>query len=140
MVRPCFLILDPEHAASISSRKLVIETAKFNVITAYSSAELLEALDVFPRVHGVVLNANARDQPFETTARRVKERYPATPVIAVGPPDGTPCDAVDHMVNNFEPQRLLDVLRTIEPASSSAIARHEQELLQDQDESKSSTE
>jgi hypothetical protein len=40
MIRPCFLVVDQEHSGSISTRKLVIETAKFNVLTAYSGAEV----------------------------------------------------------------------------------------------------
>jgi hypothetical protein len=34
MDRPCFLVVDQEYPGSISTRKLVIETGKFNVITA----------------------------------------------------------------------------------------------------------
>jgi hypothetical protein len=34
MDRPCFLVVDREYPGSISTRKLVIETGKFNVITA----------------------------------------------------------------------------------------------------------
>ncbi len=37
MVRPCFLVIDREFPGSISTRKLVIETAKFNVVTAYTA-------------------------------------------------------------------------------------------------------
>ena len=48
MVRPCFLVIDREYASSISTRKLVIETAKLNVITAYSGAEAIETLKRFP--------------------------------------------------------------------------------------------
>ncbi len=132
MVRPCFLILDPEHAASISTRKLVIETAKHNVITAYTSQELLETLDAFPRVSGVVLNGNVRDIPCTETARLIKQRHPRTPVIAVRSSADPLCDDIDHVVNNFDPQRLLDVLRSIEPRKSEAISQHEQQISADE--------
>ena len=39
--------MDAEFPGSISSRKLVIETAKFNVITAYSGTEAIETLERF---------------------------------------------------------------------------------------------
>ena len=42
MIRPCFLVVDREFPGSVSTRKLVIETAKFNVLTAYSGREALE--------------------------------------------------------------------------------------------------
>lgn len=56
-MRPCFIILDQEFPGSISSRKLVIESAKLNVITAYSPREAIETLERYPRVDGVVVNA-----------------------------------------------------------------------------------
>ena len=61
MVRPCFLVIDREHPGSISTRKLVIETAKFNVITAYSAAEALETLALFPNITAIVLDASIGD-------------------------------------------------------------------------------
>ena len=63
MPRPCFLVVDREHAGSISTRKLVIETAKLNVITAFSGREALETLARFPKVDAVVLDANMPDMP-----------------------------------------------------------------------------
>lgn len=42
MPSPYFLVIDREVGGSISTRKLVIETAKLNVITAYSAAESMK--------------------------------------------------------------------------------------------------
>ena len=53
--------MDREFPGSISTRKLVIETAKFNVITAYDEAEALDCLRRFPKVDGVVVNADMAD-------------------------------------------------------------------------------
>jgi hypothetical protein len=55
MNRPCFLVIDREFPGSISTRKLVIETAKFNVLTAYSGKEALEMIARFLPSFGVVL-------------------------------------------------------------------------------------
>ena len=63
MVRPCFLVIDREFPGSISTRKLVIETAKFNVLTAYSGLEALDTLQQFPAIHGVVLDAEIMARP-----------------------------------------------------------------------------
>ncbi len=49
MVRPCFLVIDHEHAGTISTRKLVIESAKLNVLTAFSGEEALAMLKKFPQ-------------------------------------------------------------------------------------------
>ena len=58
MNRPCFLVIDREFPGSISTRKLMIETAKFNVLTAYSGKEALEVFTRFPAVSGVVLTSS----------------------------------------------------------------------------------
>ena len=42
-------MLEPEPNEALSVRKLVVETAKFNVTTAYSAAEAKELLQKLPR-------------------------------------------------------------------------------------------
>jgi response regulator RpfG family c-di-GMP phosphodiesterase len=56
MTRPCFIVIDHEFPDSISTRKLVLETAKYNVITAYTGREAVETLRLFSNVSGVVMN------------------------------------------------------------------------------------
>jgi CheY-like chemotaxis protein len=63
MLRPCFLVVDRETSTGISTRKLIIETAKFNVITAYSSQEAIEILRKFPALDGVVTDSGMTDMP-----------------------------------------------------------------------------
>ena len=65
VVRPCFLVIDREFPGSISTRKLVIETAKFNVLTAYSAQEAIETLKTFSAVQGVVLDSEVAGMPCE---------------------------------------------------------------------------
>jgi CheY-like chemotaxis protein len=66
VVRPCFLVVDREFPGSISTRKLVIETAKFNVLTAYSGEEAIETLKRFPAIDGIVLDAGVGASPART--------------------------------------------------------------------------
>lgn len=47
MVRPIVLMAEVEPPEGLSARKLVLETGKFNVITAYSVEEALETLVAF---------------------------------------------------------------------------------------------
>ena len=58
MLRPALLIAEKEPENAISIRKLVLETAKYNVITAYSAPEALEAYRTFPKVAITVITAN----------------------------------------------------------------------------------
>jgi DNA-binding response OmpR family regulator len=128
MVRPCFLVIDPEHSGSISTRKLIIETAKFNVITAYSGAEALETLQKFPAVSGIVLDAAIKDTPCTDLVRTLKQVRKNIPIIAVGAPRATECDGADHFLDSFDPARLLDLLRSLVPEKTDALDEHEKRL------------
>jgi response regulator RpfG family c-di-GMP phosphodiesterase len=58
MVRPIVMMAEIEPPEGLSARKLVLETGKYNVITAYSLKEALETLATYPKVHAVVLHAS----------------------------------------------------------------------------------
>lgn len=127
MVRPCFIVMDPEHSGSISTRKLVIESAKLNVITAYSGAEALETVKRYPAVDGLVCNVEVKDMPINEVVQAVKKINPRLPVIVVCPWMNKIPEA-DFHVPSFDPRQLLDVLQSILPAKISAILDHEDEM------------
>jgi response regulator RpfG family c-di-GMP phosphodiesterase len=111
--RPCFLIVEPEPAEALSARKLVIETAKYNVITAYSGDEALRALDKFPNVDGVVIHSEMKDVPVEQIARAAKEQKHERQVILLQTTDGKRLRNADHHISSHEPGELVDLLRTL---------------------------
>jgi len=76
MIRPCYLVLDREFPVNISTRKLVIETAKLNVITAYDPEEAIATLERFPRVDGVVFNAGTLGMSVEKMIERLRQIMP----------------------------------------------------------------
>ena len=125
-VRPCFLVVDREFAGSISSRKLVIETGKFNVITAYSFAEALATLERFPHVHGCVVSAG-NDDEHTKFLRTARSAYPAMKLILTGhhAGDDAPCDA--H-VEGYAPDKLLVALRHLFPTDAATVEKIEQQL------------
>lgn len=127
MLRPCFLVVDREYASGISTRKLIIETAKFNVITAYNGAEALETLAAFPSVHGVVLDDNIEDITCAELVNSLKELKPDLVVIAIG--SHTRCGVADYNVESFSPEKLLDLLRRLRPAETAAIDKTNRELM-----------
>ena len=121
MVRPCFLVIDREYASSISTRKLVIETAKFNVITSYSSAEAVSTLRRFPAVDGVVMDAGMKDMPCEELVQQLKAIHPAIIVIVVGRPGTAHCAGAAHHLESFDPKRVLALLQQLVPEETAAI-------------------
>ncbi len=128
MQRPCFLVIDREFPGSISTRKLVLETAKFNVITAYSGREALDIFRRFPALDGVVMDGELRDIPSEEVARVIKAAEPKCPVVVICSPGYGDCPSADIQVESFQPAELLETLRGLKPKESEAIEKRNEEL------------
>jgi CheY-like chemotaxis protein len=130
MTRPCFLVVDREYSQSISTRKLVIETAKFNVLTAYSASEALDTLRKFPAVDGVVVDSDMPTISCPEFIRTLRGFAPGIPVIAVGAPLADNCDGADYELDSFNPKNLLDLLQKIRPHAAAAVEERNRELKQ----------
>ncbi|HKR27696.1 MAG TPA: response regulator [Terriglobales bacterium] len=128
-MRPCFLILDNEFPGSISSRKLVIESAKLNVITAYSADEAIETLHYFPNVTGVVINAQ---MPGKKSCSEVIEELRAVhshvPIITVSATGYEQCGGEQFHVSSFDPKQLLDVLEAVCPKETAGTIQHDKDI------------
>jgi DNA-binding NtrC family response regulator len=131
MVRPCFLVIDREYSASISTRKLVIETAKLNVITAYSAQEAIETHERFPGIAGVVLDAGIRDMSCCDLTATLKKANPKLPVVVICSPGTHECDGADYLLESFEPNRLLDLLRSLVPEATASIEKQNEKLAEE---------
>jgi CheY-like chemotaxis protein len=128
MVRPCFLVVDREFPGSISTRKLVIETAKLNVLTAYSGQEALETFKRFPAVTGVVLDGGLDDLSCAELARQIKLLNPAMPIIVIAAPGFMECPDADYQLESFDPAKLLETLKSIKPREYAEIENHNEEI------------
>jgi DNA-binding response OmpR family regulator len=128
MIRPCFLVIDREFPGSISTRKLVIETAKFNVITAYSGQEALDVFTRFPAVSGIVLDGGLDDVPCDELALKIKQLQPKVPIIVISAPGFTECPHADYQLESFDPAKLLETLRSIKPEAAAQIEKRNEEL------------
>ena len=125
MTRPCFLVVDREYSGSISTRKLVIETAKFNVLTAYSAKEALQVLAKFPAVNGIVLDAGIGGMDCCILIDRLKEIAPKAAVILISLPGDKNCARADHQLESFDPTSLLELLQQLLPEETAAIDRRD---------------
>ena len=113
MIRPCFLVIDNQYPGTISTRKLVIETAQLNVLTAYSAKEALGELTRFPGVNGIVIDVDTPGMPCKQFIERVRAIRSDLPIITVSPSGHDPCDGEEYHVSSYDPQALLDQLRHI---------------------------
>jgi DNA-binding response OmpR family regulator len=135
--RPCFLVVDREYPGNISARKLVIETAKFNVITAYSSEEALITLRRFPMVDGIVMDAPIGDEPCAELVRQIREIEPNVPIVVTSDRGYVDCGEVEYHLEKFEPRKLLDVLQTLRPRDVARIEAQDDAEDEAQDRSRS---
>jgi DNA-binding response OmpR family regulator len=106
----------------------VIETAKFNVLTAYSGKEALDIFKRFPAVNGVVLDGGLDDVSCSDVAREVKQLQPKMPVIVIAAPGFSGCPEADYQIESFDPGKLLEILRGLRPQASAQIEKHDEEL------------
>lgn len=129
MIRPCFLVIDPEYPGTISTRKLVIETAKFNVITSYSGKEAIETIRRFPKLHGIVMDATIRDISCSDLVSEIKQIAPEIPIVVTSGKSYIECGATDHHLDNYDPKELLNLLKSMYPEQAAQIMQQDQSAL-----------
>lgn len=113
MPRPTILVAEREPLQALSTRKLVLEAAKFNVLTAHSTKEALDLFQMFPNISMAVL---AIDEPIDCA--RIAESIKAVadrkiPIIALSPRDGESCDFANQTISSHEPETLVQLLRSM---------------------------
>lgn len=128
MIRPCFLVIDREFPGSISTRKLVLETAKFNVLTAYSGGEALDTFRRFPALDGIVMDGELDDIPCDVLTDAFKAVVPEVPIIVICAPGGPECPRADFRVESFQPAKLLETLRKLKPKETEQIEKRDEDL------------
>ncbi len=131
MIRPCFLVIDRDYPGTISTRKLVIETAKFNVLTAYTPKEAVATLRQFPKVNGIVIDAEVDGVSCADLVSELKGITPDIPIIVTSGRGYIECGDVHHHLENYDPGRLLDILRSLFPKESEGLVQHEKSLPRD---------
>lgn len=112
-VRPVLLVAEPEPPQSISIRKLVLETAKFNVLTAHSTNEAKEAYRLFPNVSALIIVANEELDCEAVIAAVCEHAKDKIPVIALSPRIGFVCRSADYVLPSHDPQVLLELVHTL---------------------------
>jgi hypothetical protein len=101
-------MIEVEQPEGVSTRKLVLETARHNVITAYTTDAGLRLLRRFPNVDVVVVHTELDDFSFEETVRELKSIRNDVSVIGISP--GRDRDGADYMLSSHDPHALLQLL------------------------------
>src|SRR5947209_11404356 len=113
MNRPTFLMAEVEPPEGLSARKLVLETGKFNVITAYTGQEAVRMFAKFPTVDAVILHTSLSDLPCDEVANKIREIRNDVTIVVLTAAHGHHCEGVEYHVNSHEPQELLNLLQDV---------------------------
>lgn len=109
-MRLVVLMIEVEQPEGISARKLLLETARHNVITAYGGNVGLALLRRFPNVDVAVVHTQLADSSFDQTVQGLKAINPRLPIIGITPAADQVWRGADHIVSSHDPQALLTLL------------------------------
>jgi CheY-like chemotaxis protein len=112
MIRPTLLVAEPEPLQALSVRKLVLETAKFNVLTAHSTPEALDLFHLFPNISmAVLVGESAID--CGAVAKHIRTATDKVPIVFVSSRIGAKCEYAHHSRSTGEPEALLELVRSL---------------------------
>jgi CheY-like chemotaxis protein len=112
MARPTILVAEPEPSEALSVRKLVLETAKYNVLTAHSTREALDIFNLFPNINVAVIVMDGSID-CDLVTRSIKDVTRKVFIVALSPRSGDKCEGVDDMLSSHEPEELINLLRSV---------------------------
>ncbi len=118
-MRVIVLMIEIEQPEGLSARKLVLETSKHNVITAYNGSSGIQLFKRFPSVDAVVVHVDVSDIPFSEVVRQIRLIRPNVPIIALSPVGALAIAGVEYVIPSHEPQAILRVLADHFEASTS---------------------
>lgn len=101
------LMIEHEQPEGLSARKLVVETAKHNVLTAYNPDTGMDLLRRFPKVDLVLIHATVLDHlPLIPQVRSVSD----VPIVIATPYENAHYEGANFVISSHEPQSLLNLL------------------------------
>jgi hypothetical protein len=105
------LMIESEQPEGLSARKLVAETAKHNVLTAYTAEDGIGLLQRFPNVDVVLVHGPLLEQNPDLLAS-VRELAPDIPVVLAAPFGNMSSPHANYVVDSHHPEDLLFLLTT----------------------------
>jgi DNA-binding response OmpR family regulator len=105
------LMIEPEMPEGVSARKLVVETAKHNVITGYEGKEGLALFHKFPKVDVVFVHSELPGRDCEKIVKEIRRLDMKIPIVVLSPTGQARCSArIDQVLPSHEPKIILDYL------------------------------
>jgi len=112
MRRPTLIVAEPEPGQALSTRKLVLETAKFNVLTAHSTEEALDVFQSFPNAQCLIAveDETVDCERILNFARTIRDDIP---LIALSPRHAFKCGSANHHLSSHDPEALVQLMRKL---------------------------
>ncbi|MGB9123900.1 MAG: response regulator [Candidatus Angelobacter sp.] len=104
------MIIESERTDGLSTRKLLLESAKHNVVTAYSGKEGVEMYKRFPNVDVVCIEAELKDLKGASVAGNIRKINPKIRIVGLSPRLAARCEWADKTIDSHDPNALLEVL------------------------------
>jgi hypothetical protein len=110
--RPTIIVAEPEPGQALSTRKLVLETAKFNVLTAHSTDEALDVFQSFPNA-ACLIAVQGETVDCERVLKFARTIRDDIPLIALSPRQGFKCAPANHHLSSYDPEALVQLMRKL---------------------------
>ena len=105
------LMIESEQPEGLSARKLVAETAKHNVLTAYTPDDGIGLLQRFPNVDVILVHGPLIEQN-PGILESVREMAPEIPIVLAAPFGNMSSPHANYVVDSHHPEDLLFLLTT----------------------------
>ena len=105
------LMIESEQPEGLSARKLVVETAKHNVLTAYNPQDGVGLLQRFPNVDVILVHGPLAEQNPDVLPT-VREMAPDIPIVLAAPFGNMSSPHANYVVDSHHPEDLLFLLTT----------------------------
>lgn len=107
-MRPIILVTDPPDPEALSTRKLVLESAKYNVLTAFTGGEALE-IATKVAIDAAVVHERIENEDVREVVKELRRVRPEAPVIVVSP-QPEKISVGDHVLNSHDPVALVNLI------------------------------
>lgn len=101
--------MEEEQPEGLSARKLVVETVKHNVLTAYNAEGGIELLQTFPNVDVVMVHAALLSRR-PSLLREVRSLAPKKPIILASPFASDANPEANYVIDSHRPNDLVELL------------------------------
>lgn len=102
-------MMEEEQPEGLSARKLVVETAKHNVLTAYTLSDGLDLLHRFPKVDMIMVHSRLLERKPDLLGE-VRKVAPGRPIILATPYANDSRPEADYIIDSHRPNDLVTLL------------------------------